>query len=1305
MTVKKRICTLVMVVGLLFSFNALAVNDWENETVVAINKEPGRASGLSFDSVKAAIKGVQWDNPQQLVQKRYASDYYQSLDGPWQFNWVKQPDERPMEFYKPDYNVSGWNTITVPSNWEIEGYGTPIYTNVNYPFAKVPPRIMVDQPKDFTAAREPDPVGSYRRTFTIPKGWDGKEVFVHFAGVSSAFYLWVNGEKVGYSQGSRVPAEFNITTYLKPGENIIAAEVYRWCDGSYLEDQDFWRLSGIYRDVFLYAAPKVQLRDYFVTCDLDKDYKDAAVSVRAKVRNLSEATAQRKVVVHLVDPDGKDEMILCQSPLVDVAAGAESVIEMAGTAVNPAKWTSETPTLYTIVLEMQDADGKTVETKAVRYGFREIEIKDQQLFVNGVSVLLKGANRHEHDPDRGHALEPGSMMRDLDLMKQYNVNTVRTCHYPNQPIWYDLCDLYGIYIIDEANIEGHGMGYGNDSLGHRPSWQLAHTERVRRMVERDKNHPCVIIWSLGNESGDGEAFVACRKLIDTIDPTRPVHYERMNSVADMDSTMYPSVENLIRAGQSDSEKPFIMCEYAHAMGNAVGNLQEYWDAIEASPRLIGGCIWDWVDQGLRKYTGKQNADGTPEWFFAYGGDYGDRPNDHNFCCNGIVGPDRKVTAKLREVGKVYQYVKFALEGMDDESIRMKVSNRYFFTNLSRFKGHWELLEDGLVIADGQFDPVDLKPGQSRTVVLAAKQPKLKAGAEYFLNIALADTQKTVYSEKGHVVACEQFKLGYDVPAKPLISADTMKRLVVDKKADAITVKGSGFTAVLSRNSGTLSSLVYNGNELLYEGKGPQLNVYRAFADNDKWFSRDFERAGLDKLTYTVRDIQIQPVSNEAVQIQVLTDCKASRSDCGFTHTALFTIFGNGWIDVQNDIEPYGPLPLLPKVGVQMCVGSDYETFTWLGRGPQESYIDRKRSADVGLYRGSVADQYEQYVRPQENGNKTDIRWAALTNASGRGMMVLTDETYSVSAHHNTAKDYDQAQHIHRVIPRKEIAFCVDAVHMGLGGASCGPAPMEKYRLSPGTVQMHYTICPVEARTVDEMAEQGRMSVSIPATPRLTDAKVKTAEGHSRQITLDVPAGQKVLYWFDELANKDKAAVYTGPFTFDRAGTIYCLSRSGGGLESLLMSRSFEKFYDVIDVDKTGWKVVSVDSFEPGEGDGRHAVDGSPRTYWHTNWTTSKEPMPHEIQVDFGTVYNLVGFRYLGRQDSANGRVNQYEAFVSLDGKQWNRVKTGRFMNNAQWQESRFSPPQKARYLKLIAHNEHGGEYYTSIAELDVMAIN
>ncbi|MBP8606213.1 MAG: discoidin domain-containing protein [Phycisphaerae bacterium] len=1282
-------------------------HDWENESVIGWGKEPARPYGWSFASLKSAAQAYAWTTPKELIDTQAASDFVYPLNGSWHFYWVRHPDLRPADFYKPDYDVSSWAKIPVPSNWELHGYGTPIYVNIRYPHAAAPPAVLGEVPPYFTAFRQPNPVGCYRRTFTVPTEWKNKEVYIHFGGVSSAFYLWINGQKVGYSQDSRLPAEFRITDFLRPGDNTVAAEVYRWSDGSYLEDQDFWRLSGIYRDVFLFAAPSVQVWDYAIRCDLDDRYQDAAVAVTAAIRNLSQTESQHKLRVHLAEPNGKSmPSVLCESDLIPIPPASQQSVTLKADVRNPRKWTAETPVLYTILLELCDASGQTLEVKACKYGFREIAIQNSRLYINGVPVLLKGVNRHEHDPDRGQAVEPAGMQRDADLMKQHNINAVRTSHYPNQPLWYDLCDLYGLYVIDEANVESHGMGYGEASLGHVPSWELAHTDRVARMVLRDQNHPSVIIWSLGNEAGPGRNFQACRNAVLAIDSTRPIHYERMNEVADIDSVMYPSVEWLKQAGQNDSPKPLLMCEYAHAMGNAVGNLQEYWDVIESSRRLIGGCIWDWVDQGLRKYTGFKRADGTPEWFFAYGGDFGDQPNDGNFCCNGLVGPDRHITSKLREVKKVYQYVKFSLGEVGADTIQVRLANRYCFTPLDQFGGRWTLTEDGVPIAGGTFRPPAAEPGQSADITLAVRQPRIFAGAHYYLTIVLEQTEKTLYADKGHIVACEQLRVPYQAAEMKPIRMDIAGQLTLHQTADGIVAEGQSFTAAWDRRSGTLSSLVYNGREVLHCGRGPQLNVFRAFTDNDQWFKDDFIRAGLKELICTVRDMQVWQVSKNAVQIHIVTDCiAAGREGCGLMHTALFTVFGNGWIDVQNTIEPYGPMPLLPKVGVQMFIGSDYTTFTWLGRGPHESYVDRKRSADIGLYQGQVADQYEPYVRPQENGNKTDVRWAALTDSSGRGMMVITGGTYSVSAHHNTALDFDRAGHIHRVIPRSEIVLCIDAKHMGLGGASCGPAPMNQYRFTPESTQMHYSICPVHTSDTRNMAQQARTVLPVPLPPEIADQKVPNAAGgYSRQITLSTPAGTSIVYRLESTNKASEMRPYAGPFVFDQAGTIFAQSCSEDGLKSMAVRADYPPYYDLLELDKSDWKILYTDSFQPGEGEAHHVIDGRTETYWHTNWQTNRKPFPHEIHVDFSTVYTLAGFRYLARQDSTNGRINAYEVSVSEDGQHWTTVKQGNLANTAQWQDILFDTPRTARFFKLTALNEHGKSYYASAAELDIMAI-
>lgn len=1261
--------------------------DWENEEVIAFNKEPARATGLSFDDAKSAIRAYSMKKPEDALKKWTESPYWHSLNGQWKFHWVKSPDERPLDFYKTDFDVSGWDEIPVPSNWEIQGYGTPIYSNVRYPHLRQPPKIIGNIPADFTAAKEPNPVGSYRTTFTVPRKWDGREVFIHFEGVASAFYLWINGEKVGYSQGSRTPAEFHISRYLQPGENVLAVEVYRWSDGSYLEDQDFWRLSGIFRDVYLFSTPAVQLRDLFVVSDLDAQYENAQVSITAKVRNLSDNQVTRQIRATLVNAKGK-KAELGQTELAGIAPREEVSLTVGANHDSPMLWTAETPNLYTVVLELLDADGKITEVKACRFGFRKIELKDRQFLVNGVSVLIKGVNRHEHDPDRGHALEIDSMVRDIELMKQNNINTVRTAHYPNHPLWYDLCDLYGMFIIDEANVESHGMGYGRETLALVDSWKKAHVDRNVRMVERDKNHPCVVMWSLGNEAGGGPNFEAAAQAIRDLDTSRPIHYERMNSVADIDSVMYPSVAALVGQGRSDSPKPFIMCEYAHAMGNAIGNLQEYWDAIETYPRLIGGCIWDWVDQGLRKYTGETAPDGSKEWFFAYGGDYGDRPNDNNFCCNGVVCPDRTVTAKLLEVKKVYQYVGFALGSVSDKDVALQLTNKYFFTSLDEFDLHWQLTEDGRLIDKGREKLGHIAPGKSTVVTLDAAQPKLRAGAEYFLHVSLTRKDRTLYAKAGHVVASEQMTLPYAAPQAPQADLDALAALTLTDGDDAIVVGGRNFQATFSRSSGTLSSLIYDGEEVIFDGNGPRLNVYRALVDNDTWLRRDVERAGLRNLTYTVKDVAVEQPNPGIVRVRCTVDC-AGRSDNGMVHAATFTVFGNGAIDVTNQVQPYGNLSTLPKLGVSLILPKGFDTLTWLGRGPHESYVDRKRSADVGLYRGPVSDQYERYVRPQDNGNKTDVRWAALTDRKNKGLLVVTDGTYSISAHHNTAEDYDQARHIHKVVPRDEVYMCIDAAHMGLGGASCGPRPLNEYILGAQPTRFRYGLRPA----TKDLSADARIQLPNLEAPLVT-------RDRAAMVRIESAAPGAVEYRLDGQAWKS----YTDPFEHAGHGTLEARAKISEELVSDTARFEMDAIVAMRELDKSAWKVVHVSSIEPGEGEVRHAFDGDPVTFWHTNWSSTQERHPHEIQIDLGQAVEMLGFTQLPRQDQANGRIRRYEFYVSGDGTDWGEpVVKGEFPNSDQIQTVTFSEPMSGRYIRLVAFNEWGRQYYTTIAELDIMA--
>jgi beta-galactosidase len=928
-----------------------------------------------------------------------------------------------------------------------------------------------ETPENFTNNELPNPVGSYRREFIIPNDWDGKEIFIHFAGVKSAFYIWVNGEKVGYSQGSMTPAEFDITKYVTTGKNMVAVEVYRWSDGSYLEDQDFWRLSGIYRDVYLYATPKIHLWDFTLKATFNDDFSSANLNIDLDFRNFG-SSGKASCDIYLSDYGKKvvpEDMILAN-------VAESSSIELT----NPRLWSAEIPNLYQVTFVVKDELDKITEVLSTPFGFRQIRIENQQLWVNGKSVLLKGVNRHEHDPITGRHVSLESMWRDIELFKQFNVNTVRTCHYPDHPDFYKLCDIHGVYVIDEANIESHGMGYEEASLGHDVNWQEAHVDRVVSMVERDKNHPSVIIWSLGNEAGPGVNFEKCVEAIKERDQERPVHYERYNKIADIESTMYPRVEQVDRIGALDNPKPFILCEYAHAMGNAVGNLQEYWDVIEKHPRLIGGCIWDWVDQGLAKAVPGRKG----EYFFAYGGDYGDRPTDWNFCINGLTTPDRQVTAKMEEMKKVYQYVGFKLE--DILSGKVSIHNKYQFFNLNEFNLHWELECKGQVIQAGAMDPLDLAPGQSKELTLPISKPELVAGGEYFLKIIFTLRTEEAWAKPGHVVAWEQFQLPFDTPAEDDLLSEALPPLSLDEKSSEVIVRGKNFTVTFHKKVGTITDLSYYNTVIIDTPRealekpqpspllvywpenpeavlgGPVLNLFRAPTDNDyifgygpgpKWLKDELYAMGPEVLAF-----EAQMKDNNTVEINVEVK---STSPTGYSATTQtqYTVYGDGTIEVSNVITPEKANYYLAKIGFLMQLVEGFENVTYFGAGPHENYPDRNQSAAISKYTTTVDDMFVPYIRPQDCGNRTAVRWAKVSNHSGVGILIEADQQMNFSALHYTPFDLHKANHPYELTKRKSTILTIDWNHCGLGGGSCGPPPMDRYLLLANETRFNYSIKP------------------------------------------------------------------------------------------------------------------------------------------------------------------------------------------------------------------------------------------------------
>ena len=1016
-------------------------NDWENETIFGINKEPGRATMLLYANEKEMKADAAYQKPWLWPE----SSLRVMLNGQWQFNWVPKPEDRPIDFYKTSFDASAWKTIPVPSCWEMQGYGTPIYTNVTYPIKNQPPFIRGQE--GYTVENEPNAVGSYRRTIKVPAEWSGREIYLHFNGIYSAAYVWVNGQKVGYTQGPNNDAEFDVTRYLKTGEeNLVCVEVYRWSDGSYIEDQDMFRMSGIHRDVYLEARQKLHVQDVKLTTMMggrgrrgggngDGAFRRAFLGIDIALQNLNKKATDARIDVELVNPSGKT----IQTAILQVT-GVEKGIQPARLTLevqDPELWSAEKPNLYTVNIEV----GGDIYTQ--KYGFRKIENRGGQVFINGKRVMFKGADRHDTHPVYGKAVPVESMIEDILLMKRYNLNTVRTSHYPNDPRMYALYDYYGIYTMDECDLECHG----NHSLSKKKNWEAQYVDRQVRMVLRDRNHPSVIFWSMGNESGGGDNFVACKKAIQELDD-RLIHYEGMNEVADMDSRMYPNLPNMIRLDREESlkDRPFFLCEYAHAMGNAIGNLQEYWDYIEfESKRMIGGCIWDWVDQSLCKW-------GEPTTNMYYGGGFGDYPNDNDFCCNGIITADRHVTPKLLEVKKVYQYVDFKLT--PDKKIRVR--NRYCFTPLSDFKLRFELLRDGRFICNVITSMPDVQPGDSIDMEIPVEVPDMEG--MYHLNLSLEMKEATVWANAGHVVAREQIPLRYGKPT--LMAADTKpSTLSVNESATQINVKGEGFTFAISKQTGAVTELSYNGKPIIVTGdKIPfgnlTFNGFRSISNDRRYnFKSDI----------LAPKVTLKQEDSKAI-ITVRYDVKSGRD--GQTNVPVETTYTvkDGAILVESTFGNESNKDF-SRLGLIAALDPRLGNVQWLGRGPHENYPDRKTSAFMGVWDGTVNGMTEEYEKPQSMGERCDVQWVTFTDDKGEGIRIrkTSGSDLSFSALHYTDEELWQTKYHHELknIYRPEIILHLDAAMRGLGNASCGPGPLPQYELREKSYSYAFVIEPIK----------------------------------------------------------------------------------------------------------------------------------------------------------------------------------------------------------------------------------------------------
>ena len=1233
--------------------------EWESVEELALNKEYPRAYFFSFD------------NEAQAAQVRpEKSPYWLSLNGQWRFHWCKTPDERPKDFYKTNYDASSWDMTPVPSNWNVQGiqkdgklkYGLPIYVNqpvIFYHERKVDDwrqGVMRTPPQTWTTYEYRNEVGSYIRYFEVPREWKGREVYIDFDGVDSFFYLWINGKYVGFSKNSRNAASFNISKYLKKGQNKLAVEVYRNSDGSFLESQDMFRLPGIFRTVALRSTPKVQIRNLNVLTDTD-NLSDWQLKVTAEVRNLGKKEAkdyrlQYAVYKNILYKDDAQKVDALQAT-TEVQAVAPNAIEKVSAAIDvkqPDMWSAEAPNRYVLVAQLVDKKGKVIEAASTYFGFRKVEIKETKaeddsfgnagryFYVNGKPIKLKGVNRHETYPDQGHVVTHAQMEEEVMLMKRANINHVRCSHYPPDPYWFYLSDKYGIYLEDEANIESHEYYYGKESLSHPKEWEKAHTARVVEMVEAAYNSPSIVIWSLGNEAGPGQNFVTAYNHLKTLDTSRPVQYERNNDIVDMGSNQYPSVAWVKGAatGKYDIKYPFHISEYAHSMGNAVGNLADYWEAIESSNYICGGAIWDWVDQALTNYT----PDGKP--YAAYGGDFGDFPNDGQFVMNGIIFADRTVKPQYYEVQKVYQNIKVKKLSFDT----FQITNKSYFEPMEGYEGVWKLYRNGELVEERSFDVSPLKPQLKGVVTIAPK--RMDSKSEYIVVIEFRQAADKPWAKKGFVQAREQFII-QEAGQKPAI-ATVAEGSVLELSPDQKMIVGKDFSVMFDFDKGTIETLRY-GNNTIIENSGLALNAFRAFTNNDRWAYQQWFAKGLHNLQHKALaksvkanadgsysySFTVQSQAPNAAKIEggtasgrnkivELTDRPFTDADFRFVTNQVFTVYPDGSIEVQASIGSNDDFVNLPQLGYLVTMPKTYFRFTYYGRGKQDNYSDRKTGAFLGIYESDVLKEAGNFPKPQDVGHHQDSRWAALTNMRGAGAIFVGTQPMDVAALPYTAQEMTLAGHPFE-LPNPSASYLqLNIATTGVGGNSCGPTPLQRDRV---------------------MATQHRFGFII------RPAQAKLAEAANVSASTEAPA------FAPGLINRSTIPM----------------------------------------------KVIFASSEEVGAGNATHLVDGNPNTIWHSAYSVTVAKHPHWVDFDLSKEVSFKGISYLPRTDEAgNGDVKDFSISVSDDAKTWKEVHKGSFsQNRGTPQQVLFKSPVKARYVRFTALSEQYGQDFASGAEFGLIA--
>jgi len=1260
----------LMSIGQTFAQSTITGDEWDNPLTTSVNRETAHTLAIP-DAL-----GTAGDMSQ--------SPWYQSLDGVWKFYWVGVPTNAKDEWCQKDFDDASWTNIDVPSSWQVWGlnhkqsWDKPLYCNTSYPFSynESTYSVMADRPSWFTyKGSMKNPVGTYRRHFTIPANWQGRDVYVRFNSVGHGYYLWVNGQRIGYSEDSYLPSEFNITDYLVEGDNTIALQVYRFTSGSFLECQDYWRLTGIHRSCFLWSAPKSQIRDYFFTTDLDATYTNAKANVKVAVTGadaINGGTVEASIMRN-------------GSTIATATAAVAGDLSLDMDVTAPDKWTAETPNLYDLVLTLKDKDGSVIDRRGSKVGFREVSVRnDGALLINGQRMVFHGVNRHDFSPINGRAITPEEIEQDILCMKRLNINAIRTSHYPNDPIFYDLCDKYGMYVLAEADVECHG----NWNLSHLSQFKNAMVERSQNHVRWMRNHVCIFMWSFGNESGNGNNFQAVQTAIKELDKTRLTHYEGASQYADVTSSMYWDYNGIKGKGEQQHDRPHIQCENSHSMGNSMGNVREMFDLYEKYACLTGEFIWDFKDQGLLT----KSSDGQQYW--AYGGDFGDSPNDGNFCINGLVHPDWSYTAKTYNTKKIYQPLEWAAVSGKTDVFRMK--NKLAFLSSSIYDVTYSIMdEEGNILGSGTIND-GVAAGETKNVTidnLTSCLSSLTADKEAFIYFCAKQRENTAWADAGYVVAEE--KLPVKTAVKPMkdLTFAIADALTVEETSSTVKVSGTNFTASFSKSKGTLSGYKLDGVSIIR--KALLLNAFRLPTDNDGSKKGSWDGMGLPTLSSTAKGISTKVTKDDnGKTVTVSMKSTYGTGSNTFDVSLDFIVCADGTIMTNSFIRPKNIGAILPKLGFKLEMLNDMEQLSWFGRGPWDNYRDRKEACLPAIYQSTVTDQYEEYILPQEHGTKQDVRWMSVTNSEGLGLLFAAPDQMAASAVHfrpedNYTDSNNRKKHTYEFVSCTPTVVNLDAVTRGLGNNSCGPDVLDKYELKAANTAFRFFIIPlkagINAATAARIDLPVCQSVSV---ERQNNGKLKmTTQTKEATIWYSIDGGEY--------------QKYSSPVTHNSACTVTAYSTADGLMNSPMMSYDFPLF-----IDKSAWKVKSVDSYQSGN-EAKLAIDGKNSTFWHTQWSPSEPTHPHTIVIDMATNYKVTAITYLARQDgNQNGMVKEYEVYLSTDGQTWGtKVVSGSFQNTTALQIAKLNTTTTARYMKFVAKSEINGRAWTSAAEIGIEALD